>query len=178
MGDPPGEADSGALRLDFNFRQPRDVRVSRSQAYRLRDPAASQQRLAVPDRLSAEAPGRPPAARGAPLLRQLHLSGAKLEQAAPRRGQGRVASRRAVPARRLYRHQLGAAGSSVSSPSTTSAARASSTSRKARMRSNGRGCRAAPLPPTPSASSSTSWPTTSATSCARWQCPRARSHGR
>jgi hypothetical protein len=28
--------------------------------YRLRDPAASQQRLAAPDRLSAEAPGRPP----------------------------------------------------------------------------------------------------------------------
>ena len=44
--------------------------------------------------------------------------------------------------------------------------------RKARARSNGRGCHAGPSPPRPSASSSTSWPTTSATSCARWQCPR------
>ena len=43
---------------------------------------------------------------------------------------------------------------SASSPSTTSAARRSSTSRKARSRSNGRGCRAAPSPPTPCVSSS------------------------
>ena len=34
----------------------------------------------------------------------------ELEQAAPRRGQGRVAPGRAIPARRLYRHQSGAAG--------------------------------------------------------------------
>jgi hypothetical protein len=33
------------------------------------------------------------------------LSGAELEQTAPRRGQGRAASGRAVPARRLHRHQ-------------------------------------------------------------------------
>jgi hypothetical protein len=67
---------------------------------------------------------------------------------------------------------------SVSSPCTTSAARASSTSRKARTRSNGRGCLAAPSPPTRCVSSSTSSRITSATSCARWQYPRARSHGR
>ena len=49
----------------------------------------------------AQAPGRATAARGAPLLRQLQLSGAELEQAALRRGQGRVASGRGVPARRF-----------------------------------------------------------------------------
>ena len=51
-------------------------------------------------------------------------------------------------------------------------------SERARARSNGRGCHAGPLPPTPSASSSTSWPTTWATSCARWRCRRRRSRGR
>jgi hypothetical protein len=65
--------------------------------------------------------GRATAARGAPLLRQLHLSGAELEHAAPRRGQGRGAPRRALPARRPYRHQLGAAGQAPS-PSTTNTA--------------------------------------------------------
>jgi hypothetical protein len=45
---------------------------------------------------------------------------------------------------------------SASSPSTTSAAPASSSSRKERARSNGRGCHAGPLPPTPCVSSSTS----------------------
>jgi Transposase DDE domain group 1 len=53
-------------------------------------------------------PGRATAARGAPLLRQLQLSGAELEQTAPRCGQDRVASGRAVPARRLHRDQPGA----------------------------------------------------------------------
>ena len=69
---------------------------------------AGQPGLAGQDRISAEAPGRATAARGTALLRQLPLSGAELEQAAPRRGQGRMASGRAVPARRLHRHQPGA----------------------------------------------------------------------
>jgi Transposase DDE domain group 1 len=67
---------------------------------------------------------------------------------------------------------------SASSPSTTSVVRRSSASRKERARSNGRGCHAAPSPPTPSASSSTRWPTTLATSCARWRCRRQRNRGR
>ena len=45
------------------------------------------------DRLPAQAPGRPTAERGASLLCQLHLSGGKLDQAAPGGRQGRVASR-------------------------------------------------------------------------------------
>jgi hypothetical protein len=43
-------------------------------------------------------------------LRELHLSGRKLDKAAPRRRQGRVASGRTLPAGRLHRHQHGKAG--------------------------------------------------------------------
>src|SRR4029077_5899369 len=42
------------------------------------------------DCLPVEAPGRATAARGAALLCQLYLLGGELEQAVPRRGQGRV----------------------------------------------------------------------------------------
>jgi hypothetical protein len=83
------------------LRQSRDVRVPRSRGHWLHDLVAGQRCLAAPDRLSAEAPGRATPAGSAALLRQLSLSGAELEQAAPRRGQGRMASGRALPARRL-----------------------------------------------------------------------------
>src|SRR5262245_6459075 len=63
-----------------------------------------------------------------------------------------------------------------SSPSTTGVGRRSSGSRKASTRSSGRGCRARPSARTPSASSSTRWPTTSPTSSAPWRS-RARSSG-
>jgi Transposase DDE domain group 1 len=56
------------------------------------------------------------------------------------------------------------------------AARRSNGSRKAKA--HGRGCHAARSPATPSASSSMRWPTTSATSCGRWRCPRRRSRSR
>jgi Transposase DDE domain group 1 len=42
-------------------------------------------------------------------LTLIGLSGAELEEAPPSRGESRVASRRALSARRLHRHQLGAA---------------------------------------------------------------------
>src|SRR5262249_42780850 len=51
------------------------------------------------------AAGGSPAAPRAPLLRELPLPGAELEPAASGGGEGRVASRRAVPARRLPRHE-------------------------------------------------------------------------
>ena len=70
--------------------------------YAIRLPANS---VAGQDRLLAQAPGRTPTARGAPLLRRLQLPGEELEEAAPCRGQGRVASGRALPARRLHCHQ-------------------------------------------------------------------------
>jgi hypothetical protein len=47
----------------------------------------------VLDRISAQAPGRATAARSAPLLRQLQLSGAELEEAEACCGEGRVAPR-------------------------------------------------------------------------------------
>ena len=50
--------------------------------------------------------GRTTATWGPPVLRQLYLSGSELEQAAPRRGQRRIASGRALPAHRLHHHNL------------------------------------------------------------------------
>jgi hypothetical protein len=41
------------------FRQPQDLRVSRSRGRRLHDPAAGQSRLAGENRILAQAPGRP-----------------------------------------------------------------------------------------------------------------------
>ena len=76
--------------------------------YAIRLPA--NQVLQRQDRLSAQAPGRSPSERGAAVLRQLQLSGGKLDQAAPGDRQGRVASRRALSARRLHRHQPVAPG--------------------------------------------------------------------
>jgi hypothetical protein len=111
----------------------------------------------------AQAPGWATTARGAPLLCQFRLSGAELEQVAPRCGQGRMASGRVVPVRRVYRHQPGTL-------CRGHRARASSTSRKASTRSSGPGCHARPSPPTPCVSSSTRSPITSATSCAPWRC--------
>ena len=121
--------------------------------------------------------GRPPT-RCAPILRQLQLSGRKLDEAAPRRGQGRVASGRTLSARRLHRHQPERARPSGSSPSTTSAGRASNGSRRARTRSSGRGCHAARSPPTRCVFSFMRWPTISATSCGRWRCRRRSRSGR
>ena len=47
--------------------------------------------------------------------------------------------------------------------------------RRARTRSAGRGCPAMPFATTRCGSSSTPWPTTSPTSCARWPCRRRSS---
>src|SRR6516225_11710484 len=69
----PGDGKVPLLPRRCGLRQSRDVRVSRSQADRLHDPVAGQRRPAAPDLLSALAPGRATAARGAPLLRQLQL---------------------------------------------------------------------------------------------------------
>jgi hypothetical protein len=57
------------------------------------DPAPRQLRLTREDRLSADAAGRTAAKRGAATLCQFHLSGRKLDEAAPGRRQGRMAIR-------------------------------------------------------------------------------------
>src|SRR5438270_3781545 len=92
------------------FRQPRGLRILRSRRHELYDPAAGQPGLAGQDRPPPQASGRSTAAGGAPLLFQLQLPGRFMEQAATSGGQGRVAPQRALSARRLHRHQPGAAG--------------------------------------------------------------------
>jgi hypothetical protein len=80
------------FRGDAAFAKPGDLRVPRSRVHGLCDPAAGQPGLAGQDRIPAQPPSRATAARGAPLLCQLQLSGAELEKAAPCRSEGRVAS--------------------------------------------------------------------------------------
>ena len=59
---------------------------------------------------SAQAPSRATAEQGASVPCQLLLSGRKLDQVAPGDRQSRVASGRALSARRLHRHQSVASG--------------------------------------------------------------------
>ena len=92
------------------LRHARGLRVPGREGDRVRDPAARQRGPAGADRSSAQAAGRPSAEQAAGVLRELQLPGAELDQAAPGRCQGRVAPGRAVPARRLHRHQPDAAG--------------------------------------------------------------------
>jgi hypothetical protein len=91
------------FRADAAFAMP--GRVPGSQAYQVCDPHSNQPGPSKQDRLSAQAPGRTTAARGPAVLRQFHLPGGKLDQAAPGNCQGRVASGRACSPRRLHRHQ-------------------------------------------------------------------------
>ena len=72
------------------------LRVPGSRADQICDPAARQPGPAEQDRLSAQAPGRTTAERGPAVLRQFHLSGRKLDEAAPGDRQGRVASGRTL----------------------------------------------------------------------------------
>src|ERR1019366_2590629 len=62
------------------------------------------------DRISAQAPCWSPTERGSTVLRQLSLSGAKLEHITPRGGEGRVAPGRALSPRWLHRYQSVATG--------------------------------------------------------------------
>ena len=92
------------------LRQSRGLRVPRSRGikYAIRLPAnrVLQERIGY---LLKRPVGRPPN-EVRRFLCQLHLSGGKLDQAAPGGRQGRVASGRALSARRLHRHQHGAPG--------------------------------------------------------------------
>src|SRR5262249_52452131 len=57
------------------------------------------------DRAAPQAPRRAPAALRPALLCELPLSGAELASSAPGGGEGRVAPRRVIPARRLRRDE-------------------------------------------------------------------------
>jgi hypothetical protein len=74
------------FRGDAAFDQPRGLRTAGGRGLQIHHPSASQFDLAGEHRLAAEAPHRPPAARGASLSRQLHLPGWLMEQAAPGSG--------------------------------------------------------------------------------------------
>ena len=74
------------------------------------NPVACQPSSAEQDWLLAQASGRATSERGTSLPCQFQLSSGKLDQAAPGDRQGRVASGRALSARRLHRHQLVAPG--------------------------------------------------------------------
>ena len=88
----------------------RSLRVPGGGADQIRDPVACQPSLAEQDWLLAQASGRATSERGTSLPCQFQLSSGKLDQAAPGDRQGRVASGRALSARRLHRHQLVAPG--------------------------------------------------------------------
>ena len=160
------------------LRQSRYLRIPGSRTDQIRDPAARQPRVAGTDRPSPQAPCRTPAERSAAFIRELHLSGRKLDQAAPCRRQGRMASGRIVPARRLYRHQYGEA--------RRKRRRLLQQARYVRTMDQGgqggdqmdTGCHAALSPPTRSAFSFMRSPTISAISCARWRRPTRSRIGR
>src|SRR6185503_3125495 len=88
----------------------RSLRVPGGGADQIRDPVACQPSLAEQDWLLAQASGRATSERGTSLPCQVQLSSGKLDQAAPGDRQGRVASGRALSARRLHHHQLVAPG--------------------------------------------------------------------
>ena len=101
----PGTGPAPLLPGGCRLRQTRDLRVPGSRRLCLRDPLADQRGLAGADRALTDPPRRATAELCPGLSFQLQLPGGNLEQASPGRGQGRVASWRAVPARRLHRHQ-------------------------------------------------------------------------
>ena len=161
------------FRGDAGFAEPGHLRVAGSRRLQIRDPPAGQCGAAGEHRLAAQAPGGSAAARGASLLRQLPLPGRLMEQAPPGRGQGRVASRRTVSARRVHRHQhdpAGRAGGGVLQPPRHGGAVDQGGQERGQLD-------AAVLPPlrapTPCGCNCTPWPTTWPTSCAPWRLPEA-----
>jgi hypothetical protein len=91
------------FRADAGFANPEVYEYLESEAHQVWDPAASEPHSAGADRPFADADLREAAERSATLLRQFHLSGRKLDEAASSRRQGRVASGRTLSARRLHR---------------------------------------------------------------------------
>jgi hypothetical protein len=92
------------FRADAAFANPEVYEFLEAEGYKytIRLPA---NQVLQEHRPSAEAPSWASSHRSPALLRQLQLSGAKLEDAAPRGGEGRMASGRTLSARRLYRDQ-------------------------------------------------------------------------
>ena len=81
------------FRADAGFANPEVYEFLEAEGDQICDPAPRQLRLTREHRLSADAAGRTAAKRGAATLCQFHLSGRKLDEAAPGRRQGRMAIR-------------------------------------------------------------------------------------
>src|SRR5271168_5252838 len=101
----PSDDSQEVLPWRCSVRHSRFVYVSRSRALPLRNPPEVQRLAGAGDPAPAEASGRPTAGEAHRLVSRLHVSGGQLGQGPPRRSQGRVASGRIVPPRRLCRHQ-------------------------------------------------------------------------
>ena len=108
------------FRADAAFAMPGVYEFLEDKRHRVRDPAPRQPGLAGADRSSAQAPGRASAEPSPQVFfASFRYQAGELEQAAPGGRQGRVAPGRAVPARRLHRHQPEPAGRAGRSSSTT-----------------------------------------------------------
>src|SRR5712691_7796785 len=100
----PGHGEAPLFPRRCGLRQSGDLRVPRSRGLRLCDPAADQPRLAGRDRLPALASRRRPSQEVRRYYASFTYQAQSWKKTAARRGQGRVASRRAVPAGRLHHH--------------------------------------------------------------------------
>ena len=98
------------FRAGAAFANPEVYEFREAEAYKYAIRLPANQILTIEDRISAQAPCWSSTERGAAVLRQLPPSGAKLEDTAPRGGQGRVAPGRALSPRWLHRHQRDQSG--------------------------------------------------------------------
>ena len=99
------------FRADAGFANPEVYEYLEGQRtkYAIRSPANRVLQERIGCLLSSQTPGRATAERGETIFRKLHLSGGELDEGAPGHREGRVASGRALSARRLHRRQHGAA---------------------------------------------------------------------
>jgi hypothetical protein len=104
-----GQVSRIHFRGDAGFANPDIYDYLEAEGSKIGHPFADEPHLAREDQPSADPSGRTPAERGPAFLCELQLPGRKLDEAAPGRRQGRMACGRALSARRLRRHQFGAA---------------------------------------------------------------------
>src|SRR5262249_17265430 len=102
---PPVDVRCDGCCVASSLRPARRVRVPGSGGLPVRDPPPVEPGAPEPDRPPAHTTCRPPTALRSALLCELPLPGAELASTASRSREGRMASRRAVPARRLHRDE-------------------------------------------------------------------------
>ena len=95
------------FRADAAFAMPEVYEFLEAESFRYAIRLPANRGIAAEHRASAQAAGRQTAEGGPAVSCKLQLSGPELDQAPPGRGQGGMASRRAVPQGRLHRDQPG-----------------------------------------------------------------------